>query len=445
MAFLEYNPFSKDIRIKYECPHCGSVETTDKIRVPKPNFEVESHSSSITSDSCEIECGNCKELFDLTLATGISGGEGILNGVKSVLEVYEFDDADKVDDSFGDDSDDISVPPSDIIAFNELRSCADINRMYVKGQLDINPDFQRGEVWHNRAQTLFVDSLIKQLPIPSLCISLDVNTQKRLVIDGLQRIITITKFLDKNSVWRLSKLDEVDDRISGKRVDEIKTKSIELYDILENVTIPITVLRCDYRKNDHMKYLFQIFHRLNSGGNKLYNQEIRNCIFQGSFNTLLKELARSQEWLSFTGVTSDKVERSRFGHEERILRFFAFNDRFERYAGKFASFLNEYMNEKKDIVHQEIVEYKKLFTTVLSVANRLSVKPDSKNVSDALLVGIARNIDKLKDCNQETLDSIYRQILSSEEFSYDEIREGLGIREKVISRIKKSIGLFANA
>ena len=35
------------------------------------------------------------------------------------------------------------VPPSDIIAFNELRSCADLYRMHVEGTLDIKPEFQR--------------------------------------------------------------------------------------------------------------------------------------------------------------------------------------------------------------------------------------------------------------------------------------------------------------
>jgi hypothetical protein len=70
-------------------------------------------------------------------------------------------------------------PPSDVVAFTEQRSCADIYRMYEKGQLDIRPDFQRGEVWTNRAQTLFIDSLLKQLPIPSMCICLDILNRIR--------------------------------------------------------------------------------------------------------------------------------------------------------------------------------------------------------------------------------------------------------------------------
>ena len=211
------------------------------------------------------------------------------------LKQYElFQEYQQRDEEERNDVTEAIVPPPDIVAFTEQRSCADIFRMYDKGQLDINPDFQRGEVWTNRSQTLFIDSLMKQLPIPSMCISLDIKTQKRLVIDGLQRITSIVKFLNPKEVWKLAKVDDADGRISGKTTERIRLNNNEIYDIVENVTIPITVLRCDYSNDNHMRYLFQIFYRLNSGGNKLYNQEIRNCIFQGDFNDLLKSLVRTE-------------------------------------------------------------------------------------------------------------------------------------------------------
>jgi uncharacterized protein with ParB-like and HNH nuclease domain len=71
------------------------------------------------------------------------------------------------------------ISPSDIIAYNEQRSCADLVRMSDKKQLIIDPDFQRDIVWSSAQQTRFIDSLIKQLPIPSMCISLDYKTEKR--------------------------------------------------------------------------------------------------------------------------------------------------------------------------------------------------------------------------------------------------------------------------
>lgn len=161
------------------------------------------------------------------------------------------------------EDDHAELPPNDIVAYNELRSCADIVRMWRNRQLTIKPDFQRDVVWKKPDQTRLIDSLIKQLPIPSMCISLDFNTNERLVIDGLQRISTIISFLT-NDEYQLSELDDIDPKISGKTVAAIKSKNKTLYDRVENLTIPITVLRCDYEKKTHMDYLFTIFHRLNS-------------------------------------------------------------------------------------------------------------------------------------------------------------------------------------
>lgn len=47
------------------------------------------------------------------------------------------------------------IPPGDIVAYNELRSCADLFRMYDSDALDISPSFQRDVVWKGPAQTLY--------------------------------------------------------------------------------------------------------------------------------------------------------------------------------------------------------------------------------------------------------------------------------------------------
>lgn len=341
---------------------------------------------------------------------------------------------------------DAVIPPPDIVAFNEQRSCADIYRMYEKGQLDINPDFQRGEVWTPRAQTLFVDSLMKQLPIPSMCICLDVNTQKRIVIDGLQRISTIVKFLKPKSSWKLSDVEDVDPRIANKAVSDIKNNAPSLYETLENLSIPITILRCDLSKKEHMEYLFQIFYRLNSGGNKLYNQEIRNCIYSGPFNNLLKQLAQSELWMTFAGINKKKVESSRFSNEERILRFFAFYHKFNDYNGRLASFLNDFMGEHRGLSEDDSINYTALLNRVLSFATKHSLEcldiAKSKNLTDAILVGIAKNIDKLENLNNERVPQLFQQLLKEPEFSEDSTKEGLGKKEKVKNRINKAIEVF---
>ena len=331
------------------------------------------------------------------------------------------------------------VPPSDIIAFNELRSCADIYRMYESGQLDINPDFQRGVVWTPKAKTLFIDSLIKQLPIPSMCISWDFSANKRIVVDGLQRISTIIEFLKQDSTWKLSNIDDVDERIAGKTVEYIRNNENRLFSLVENLTIPITVLRCDYNKKTHMQYLFQIFNRLNTGGSKLYNQEIRNCIYSGPFNTMLKELVRTDIWCSYVNTDLAKIEKSRYSNEELLLRFFALNECQQKYTGKLASFLNSFIEDHKNIREEDLSGYREIAIRILNVARKAGISVEYRNVADAILVGMAKNIDCLEKESKEHVKALIEQILATNAFSPEALKSDASGKDKVNHRLQIAI------
>lgn len=338
-----------------------------------------------------------------------------------------------------------AIPPSDIVAFNESRSCADLFRLYVKNQLDITPDFQRQIVWSNRDQTTFVDSLIKQLPIPSLCISLDAKTQNRVIIDGLQRMATIIKFLNyvKND-WKLFPCEDVDKRISGKYVSQIAEDYPELFSSVENLSLPITVLRCDFSKRSHMDYLFQIFRRLNTGGRKLLNQEIRNCVYQGPFNEYLREVVRSNEWLSAMRVTLEKIESARYGNEERVLRFFAMENDWQKYSGNLAKFLNTYMSINKDASPSTLLAKDSLLKRVLRVLTRMSIPSEvirNKNLTEGIMVGIAKNLDRTEASSNQELNRMYGELKKSEAYSVD-VKEGMAHKDKVQARISQAIAAF---
>lgn len=91
MADFEYSPFDKKIRLNYVCPSCKH-ENSVELNVPEPDWTRDSHSSSIQSDVVELECANCGQKFQLTLATGISGGLGIVEGLDEVdVRVLEED------------------------------------------------------------------------------------------------------------------------------------------------------------------------------------------------------------------------------------------------------------------------------------------------------------------------------------------------------------------
>ena len=258
---------------------------------------------------------------------------------------------------------------------------------------------------------------------------------------------TIIKFLDyENNDWKLSSCDDVDERISGKYVSQIVKNYPDLFSSVENLTLPITVLRCDYSKRTHMDYLFNIFRRLNSGGRKLLNQEIRNCVYHGTFNDYLHEVVRSKEWLSAMHVNINKVENARYGHEERALRFFAMNEAWEKYSGNLARFLNQYMSKHKESTSSELVEKERLLKRVLRVIMRISIPLEvirNKNLMEGIMVGLSKNIDKDEILSDQELNHRYWELKKTDAYSVD-VKEGMAHTDKVQERIRQAIHVFGD-
>lgn len=339
-------------------------------------------------------------------------------------------------------------PPPDIVAFNELRSCADLFRLKRRGLLDLQPTFQRDFVWNGMAQTRFIDSLIKGLPIPSMCFAHDWKRDEYQVIDGLQRISTIVKFLDENVKWKLSKDEDIEPKIAGKLVSEIREGTPGLrkfYDRLENLSIPVTILRCDMSKTSHSEYVFTIFRRLNTGGSKLNNQEIRNCIFNGSFNNLLRELDAFPKWRTLNKM--DEASNYRYVKQELMLRLFAFHDDYNSYGGRLSKYLNTYMKTHRRANETFLSNKKELFESTVEIALTKvwgGNAPEKINVSilEAALVGISRNLVFLETLSPAECQKRYQALIQSDPFSTEKLKEGLSGKPRVTERMSEAIKTF---
>lgn len=338
-------------------------------------------------------------------------------------------------------------PPPDVVSFNELRSCADLVRLYEEGTLEIQPHFQREVVWKKPDQTRFIDSLVKQLPIPSMCFSLDFTTQKWQVVDGLQRMTAIVSFLGKNSDWRLSNIADIDPRIANRTASQLIAAGGEpetLYRRVRNLSLPITVIRCDSSKESHSNYLFTIFHRLNAGGVRLNNQEIRNCIYSGPFNQLLHDLDMAGEWKT----TKDKLpgKGSRFRSVELILRFFALYENSENYSGQMAKFLNDYMHKYRTASPADIDVKRQLFLRAANVLarglNSDGVAKPSNTLVDAALVGIADNVDELASLTDAELGARMLNLREHPSLSSDALKSDTTATEKVKNRLSAAREIF---
>jgi len=340
------------------------------------------------------------------------------------------------------------IPPEDIVAYNELRSCADLFRMHSGGKLEIQPDFQRDVVWKQDDQSRFIDSLVKQLPIPSMCFSLDYKTQRWKVIDGLQRMSSIIRFLSTNE-WRLSNLPDIHPKLRGVKNIDLRHGNEEqkrLFALVEDVSIPVTVIRCDYTQRSHMLYLFTIFHRLNSGGVRLTNQEIRNCIYTGPFNDLLKSFDNTNsDWKSIKKRIWGSMER--FRSTEVLLRVLAFADERETYDGNLARFLNIYMHRHANDGSETLDKLENDLKVLASRARLvLSKEPQRKLpllLVEALLVSMYTHRANLTQMPDERLAEAYKSMRAKPSF-VESARYAVTSVDNVKARLSAAVESFAS-
>lgn len=64
------------------------------------------------------------------------------------------------------------------------------------GDIDLQPDFQRGEVWSRAKKQRLVDSVLRDWHVPPIHVIEDVQTRKQEVLDGQQRLVAIRDFID---------------------------------------------------------------------------------------------------------------------------------------------------------------------------------------------------------------------------------------------------------
>ncbi|KII14089.1 MULTISPECIES: DUF262 domain-containing protein [Phaeobacter] len=266
--------------------------------------------------------------------------------------------------------------------------------MVEERAIHISPDYQRKFVWDAARQSQLIESIYLGIPVPNLFMATNQDATWD-VIDGLQRITTILRFVSP----RLSSID-------GEAVPALKLKGLEKTPSLNGATFEelpsnlklsfmtrpmrITVLN----DNSDFQVRFDLFERLNTGGIVLHEQEIRNCVFQGPFNDFLKDCAMSVE---FTSVIKRSDKTGRGNVEELALKFFAYLEDRESFKHSVKDFLNDYMEKKStkfDNKHELQLIFDQTFSQIHTALPQGIVRSNRPNSTplvlfEAITVGVA--------------------------------------------------------
>jgi hypothetical protein len=261
------------------------------------------------------------------------------------------------DDSYSDEEE-ITEIPKEIRKINTQaydKSVADIVRMINEGDINLNAEYQRNYVWDNKRASLLIESIILNVPIPVIYVSQE-DDDSWTVIDGLQRLNTLKRFFDRD--FKLMGLDILSD-LNKSDSKSLNPKALR---VLKNGLLRIIMITND----SHEEIKYDVFMRLNRGAVKLNEQELRNCLYRGSLNDTLRDLAKTEVMLELLNL---KEPHSRMMDRELILRCLAMLSNWDtdkqqlvNYKGRMKTFLNQFMLENKAASPKHINNLKTLFT-----------------------------------------------------------------------------------
>jgi len=232
-----------------------------------------------------------------------------------------------------------------------------IAEMVEKSSIDIGPVFQRRERWTREKQSALIESFLLNVPVPPIYLSED-DYGTYSVIDGKQRIMSIHAFMRK--AQELKGLKEFRS-IEGLRFADLPQQ-------MQNALLVRPYLRAvTLLKQSHPELKYEVFTRLNTGGEPLNAQEIRNVAFRGPLNELvyrLGEVPFLRQQLKIRGRSSSAYRV--MADAEYVLRFFALHQRWDSFSGDLRRSLDDYMRENRELSGSHLDSLRRLFVRALT-------------------------------------------------------------------------------
>ncbi len=249
----------------------------------------------------------------------------------------------------------ISMKKDSVVIEKADRSLSELDRWYKAGRLIIDPEWQRSYIWDPRRASRLIESFLIEIPVPVVYLAKNAEG-KYEVIDGVQRLTSLFKFF--NGDYVLSGLE----MLSHLN----KKKFSDLPEILQNKLQDTTLRTFELSPLTSSNLLFIIFERLNTGGMPLNEMEVRNCIYRGALNNLIKDLAKSEDFVS---CINQKDVSKRMADRNMVLRFLAFYERhYTKAAQGLKQFLNEFFEFYKNPPETKLKEFEKQFRKAMRAA-----------------------------------------------------------------------------
>jgi len=305
-------------------------------------------------------------------------------------------------------------------------SIGEVVTMYKEGELIINPDFQRAFQWSVRQQSRLIESILLDIPIPSIFVFQN-EKGKWEVVDGVQRISSILSFMGELR-------DEID---FTKKLPPSKLEKTKHLPSLENMTwedLPKEPLQINFRRakldliiiksSSDKNAKFEVFQRLNGGGTLLADQELRNCwllMLDKPFHDWLKEVSNETTFLNCINL-SEKLILEKY-HMELLLRLIVF-PRYPFTQKKVDEYIDDslvdILENSKLNLPEETKKIKTTFEILFKVAGEDIFKRKYKgqfleSYYEAVAIGVYENINSYNLNNEKDIEFLKEKVQVLEE------------------------------
>lgn len=228
----------------------------------------------------------------------------------------------------------IGVARKEIVSDGYDMSIGELINLYRDNEIQIDPEFQRLFRWDLTRKTRFIESILLGLPLPPIFVY-QAKSGVWELIDGLQRVSTILEFVGMlkkpNGAGELLPATELEGTrflpsLANKKWAASSENGDDGIGTAQQLQIKRARMRVEILKQESdPQAKYELFQRLNTGGETLSEQEVRNCVgimLDREFQTWLVACADLPVFRTAICQTETAIERQ--AHIELALRYFAF-------------------------------------------------------------------------------------------------------------------------
>lgn len=344
---------------------------------------------------------------------------------------------DRIKDRFSDAQDRLVKQASDL-------SLESISNMVEGGAIDLEPQFQRRKRWSKKQQSSLIESFLLNIPVPPVYLA-ENEYGEFSVIDGKQRINSIYNFMEGG--LKLKDLEEFD-LIEGFKFSELPGPLQNALRVRPYLRV-ITLLK---QSDPTLKY--EVFNRLNKGGEQLEPQEIRNVAYRGRLNDTIYELSKNgflRQQLKIDSKSSSAYEKMK--DAEMVLRYFMLLEEWDDFSGSYRDSMDEFMEKHQNDNESKIKEFELSFEKSIraceSIWGRKAFKRPGRNgwrnqlisgMYDAQMIGCSlvdkKTIRKASQ-NRDYFIGETKRIYEEDEDFETSVRKATNTPNRVVYRIEK--------